>query len=89
MLRVLRLYLKVAIFQPELRECAPRTMFVLKSCDFLAGLAGAEEDACAWYLGHHGVRGLFAAVFWRGEYLAVSARGAFAGRGCEHGMACG
>ena len=33
-LRVLRWYLKVAIFQPELRGCAPRTTFVLKSCDF-------------------------------------------------------
>ena len=42
MLRVLRLYLKVAIFQPELRECAPRTMFVLKSCDFPAGAAGVR-----------------------------------------------
>ena len=39
-LRVLFLYLKVAIFQPELRECAPRTTFVLKSCDFPAGAAG-------------------------------------------------
>ena len=28
-----------------------------------AGFAGAEEDAGAWYQGHHGVRGLFAAVF--------------------------
>ena len=35
-LRVLRLYLKVAILQPELRGCAPRTTFVLKSCDFPA-----------------------------------------------------
>ena len=43
MLRVLRLYLKVAIFKPELRECAPRTMFVLKSCDFPAGAAGARS----------------------------------------------
>ena len=34
MLRVLRLYLKVAIFQPELREHAPRTTSVLKSYDF-------------------------------------------------------
>ena len=38
-LRVLRLYLKVAIFQPELQEHAPRTTFVLKSCDFQAGAA--------------------------------------------------
>ena len=35
-LRVLFVYLKVAIFQPELRGCAPRTTFVLKSCDFPA-----------------------------------------------------
>ena len=35
-LRVLRLYLKVAIFQPELRGCALGTTFVLKSCDFPA-----------------------------------------------------
>ena len=35
-LRVLRLYLKLAIFQPELQGCAPRTTFVLKSCDFPA-----------------------------------------------------
>ena len=34
MLRVLRLYLKVAIFQPELREHAPHTTSVLKSYDF-------------------------------------------------------
>ena len=40
---VLFLYLKVAIFQPELRECAPRTTFVLKSCDFPAGAAGARS----------------------------------------------
>ena len=38
-LRVLFLYLKVAIFQPELRECALRTTFVLKNCDFPAGAA--------------------------------------------------
>ena len=37
------LYLKVVIFQPELRECAPRTTFVLKSCDFPAGAAGARS----------------------------------------------
>ena len=36
-LRVLRLYLKVAIFQPE-----PHTTSVLKSCDFPAGAAGAR-----------------------------------------------
>ena len=35
----------------------------------LAGLAGAEEDACAWNLGHHGVRGLFASVFSCGKEL--------------------
>ena len=34
MLRILRLYLKVAIFQPELREHSPQTTSVLKSCDF-------------------------------------------------------
>ena len=47
MLRVLRLYLKVAIFQPELQEHAPRT---LKSCDFEAGAAadqGGIEPATA------------------------------------------
>ena len=40
-LRVLRLYLKVAIFQPELREHAPHTTSVLKNCDFPLGAAGA------------------------------------------------
>ena len=40
MLRVLCLYLKVAIFQPELREHAPHTTSVLKSCDLSAGAAG-------------------------------------------------
>ena len=35
-LHVLRLYLKVAILQPEQRGCAPRTTFVLNSCDFPA-----------------------------------------------------
>ena len=38
MLRVLCLYLKVAIFQPELREHAPHTTSVLKSCDLPAEL---------------------------------------------------
>ena len=33
-LRILRLYLKVAIFQPELQEHAPRTTFVLKKLRF-------------------------------------------------------
>ena len=61
MLRALRLYLKVAIFQPELRErilrlhlkvaiFAPRTTFALKSCDFQAGAAadqGGIEPATA------------------------------------------
>ena len=41
-LRVLRLYLKVAIFQPELQEHAPRTTFVLKSCHFQAGAAADQ-----------------------------------------------
>ena len=36
------LYLKVAIFQPELREHAPRTTSVLKKCDFPAGAAAAS-----------------------------------------------
>ena len=49
--RVLFLYLEVAIFQPELREHAPRTTFVLKSCDFQAGAAadqgGGIEPATA------------------------------------------
>ena len=44
-LRVLRLYLEVANFQPELREHAPHTTFVVKSCDFPAGAAGARS-AC-------------------------------------------
>ena len=39
--RVLPLYLKVAILQPEMWRCAPRTAFVLTSCDFAAGAAGA------------------------------------------------
>ena len=39
MLCVLRLYLKVVIFQPELREHAAHTTSVLKSCDFPAGAA--------------------------------------------------
>ena len=41
-LRILRLYLKVAIFQPELQEHAPCTTFVLKSCDFQAGAAADQ-----------------------------------------------
>ena len=43
MLRVLRLYLKVAIFQPELREHAPRTTFVLKSCGFQQLASGCRR----------------------------------------------
>ena len=35
-LRVLFLYLKAVIFQPELRGCARRTTFVLKNFDFPA-----------------------------------------------------
>ena len=42
MLRVLRLYLKIAIFQPELREHAPQTTSVLKNCDFPPGAAGVR-----------------------------------------------
>ena len=42
-LRLLFLYLKVAIFQPELREHAPHTTSVLKSCVFSAGAAGARS----------------------------------------------
>ena len=34
-----------------------------------AGLAGAEEDTCTWYQGHHGVRRLFAAVLGRRKQL--------------------
>ena len=34
-----------------------------------AGLAGAEEDARTRDQGHHGVRGLFAAVFWHRKQL--------------------
>ena len=50
MLRVLRLYLKVAIFQPELREHAPHTTSVLKDCDFPPGAAGAHSaGVCSAY----------------------------------------
>ena len=42
-LRILRLYLKVAIVQPELQEHAPRTTFVLRSCDFQAGAAADQR----------------------------------------------
>ena len=42
-LRVLFLYSKVAILQPELREHAPHTTSVLKSCDFSTGAAGARS----------------------------------------------
>ena len=57
-LRVLHLYYKAAIFEPELRICTSHTTFVLQSCDFRSGaaqvyfLAGAVEayftyDTCA------------------------------------------
>ena len=55
-LRILRLYLKVAIFLPELQEHAPRTTFVLKSCDFQAGAAadqGGIEPGTASRRAHH------------------------------------
>ena len=42
MLRVLRLYLKVAICQPELREQAPHTTSVLKIA-IPPGAAGARS----------------------------------------------
>ena len=48
-LRVLFSYVKVAIFQLELRECAPRATFVLKSCDFPAG-AGSTLRVLRLYL---------------------------------------
>ena len=34
---------RVVILQPELRDCAPRTTFVLKICDFPAEAAGAHS----------------------------------------------
>ena len=43
----LHLHLKVAIFQPELQEHAPRTTFVFKSCDFQAGAAAEIEPVIA------------------------------------------
>ena len=39
---MLHLQFTVAIFQPELQEHAPRTTFVLKSCDFQAGAAADQ-----------------------------------------------
>ena len=50
-LRILRLYLKVAIFQPELQEHAPRTTFVLKSSDFQAGAAADQGGIEPWTAG--------------------------------------
>ena len=38
-LRILLLYLKIAIFEPELRDRTPRATFVLNSCDFEARAA--------------------------------------------------
>ena len=38
-LRVLKLYYKVAIFQLELQKCTSRITRVLQSCDFPAGAA--------------------------------------------------
>ena len=49
-LRVLRLYLKVAILRPELRGCAPRTTFVLKSCDFSSLSCGSTLRILRLYL---------------------------------------
>ena len=65
-LRVLRLYLKVAICQPELQEHAPRTTFVLKSCDFQAGAAadqgGIEPETAGLKAGAQTTRQLPKAV---------------------------
>ena len=44
------MYLKVAIFQPDLREHAPRTTSVLKKCDFPAGAAAASLRVLRLYL---------------------------------------
>ena len=41
-LRVLVLYLEVAIFEPELQERALRTTFVRTNCEFPAGFAGVR-----------------------------------------------
>ena len=49
-LRVLFLYLKVAIFQPELRECAPRTTFVLKKLRFSSRSCGSTLRILRLYL---------------------------------------
>ena len=41
-LRALFLYFKLATLQPELSESSSRTIFVLKTCDFVAGAAGVR-----------------------------------------------
>ena len=40
-LRVLLLHLEVANFEPEMRECTSRIVFVLKNCDFAFGALDA------------------------------------------------
>ena len=47
-LRVLRLYYKVTIFQLELRQCTSRTTLVLQSCDFPAGVAEVYFAYCTY-----------------------------------------
>ena len=42
---MLRLHLKAALFQPELREHAPRATSVLRSCDFQAGAAADQKES--------------------------------------------
>ena len=39
------MYLRAAIFKPELREHAPRTTFVLKGCDCQAGAAADQGES--------------------------------------------
>ena len=43
MLYILHLYLKIAIFQPELREQLPHITSILKNCDFPPGATRAHS----------------------------------------------
>ena len=81
---ILFLYLKVAIFQPELRGCAPRTTFVLKSC---AGARSAYYTfvlkSCDFPAGAAGVRSAYYVAIFKPELRGCAPRTTFVLKSCD------
>ena len=78
MLRVLLSYLNVAIFQPALRKCTSRVIFVLKSCNF------SGRDAKVYFaLNNCGFRAGAAKVYFAYAYYFRSQKLRLSSRSCE------